>query len=245
MIEPYYQEEDIIIYNNGCLEVLKEIPDESVDLIITDPPYNIGDSNKLTKVGNTITTNKEAWGEWDNYDITDYDNLIFDVISESYRLLKNGGSLYMFTNRRDIGYFIRHAIQKGFMYANLLAIVKQNPLPHFRKNNWRSAFELCMYLTKGKPKTFNFLSQDECINTYYYMIGQKETSHPTEKPKEFIAKLVKVSSNKGDLVLDPFLGSGTTARACKDLSRKCIGIEISEEYIKMAIKRLGQEVLNV
>lgn len=244
MIKPYYEEENIIIYNDNCLDAIKELQDESIDLVVTDPPYNIGDTNKRTKVGNKIVPNMEAWGEWDNYDKKEYDEFIFKLIAEMYRVLKKGGSFYMFSAREDNGFFIREAVRVGFTYRNQLAIIKTNPLPHFVKNNYRSAFELCFYVTKGKPKTFNFLSQQDCINIYPYIIGKKYTKHPTEKPLVFIEKIVKISSNENDTVLDPFIGSGTTAVACKNLNRKCIGVEINKKYCDMSIKRLEYGVLN-
>lgn len=233
-----YQENNITIHNRDCIEVMSEIEDEKFDLIIADPPYNIGDDNKRTKVGNVVMTNKEAWGEWDSFTQRDYDRFIFKVIRESYRILKKGGSFYMFSAREDNGYFIRYAMRKGFKYKNTLAILKQNPLPSFRMNNWRSAFELCMYLTKGKPKTFNFLSQEECVNVYPYLIGRKETDHPTEKPRGFIERIIQVSSNEGDIVFDPFLGSGTTMIAAINLGRKFEGCEKSEAYFNEILKRL-------
>jgi len=244
MIKPYYEKENIIIYNDNCLDIIKELQDESIDLVVTDPPYNIGDTNKRTKVGNKIVSNMEAWGEWDNYDKKEYDEFIFKLIAEMYRVLKKGGSFYMFSAREDNGFFIREAVRVGFTYRNQLAIIKTNPLPLFVKNNYRSAFELCFYVTKGKPKTFNFLSQQDCINIYPYIIGKKYTKHPTEKPLGFIEKIVKISSNENDTVLDPFIGSRTTAVACKNLNRKCIGVEINKKYCDMSIKRLGYGVLN-
>lgn len=226
-----------------CIEEMKKLPDNSVDAIITDPPYNIGDDNKRTKVGNKIMSNMDAWGEWDNFDKEEYDNFIINFIKESYRLLKEGGVFYCFTAREDNGFFIRKAIEIGFVYRNQLAIIKKNPLPHFNKNNYRSAFELCFYVSKGKPKTFNFISQRKCVNVFNYLIGKKETNHPTEKPIEFVRNIIEISTNEGDVVLDPFAGSGTTGVACKQLGRKYILIEKEEKYVEIIKSRLAQQIL--
>ena len=242
-MKPYYQEDNITVYNHDCMEIMDSMEDESVDLVVTDPPYNIGDENKRTKQGNFIKSNKDAWGQWDSFDKKEYDEMMRRVISTCYRLLKDGGAFYMFTAREDNGFFIREAVKAGFTYANQIVIIKTNPLPHFCKTNWRSGFELCMYLTKGKPKTFNFLEQPQMINVFYYLIGKKESRHPTEKPLKVVRQIIEVSSNRGDVVLDPFLGSGTTARACKNTGRRCVGMEISEEYCQTIVNRLGQEVL--
>ena len=101
-----------------------------------------------------------------------------------------------------------------------------------------------MYLSKGPPKTFNFLSQQECINAQYYSNGELRTDHPTEKPLTIIKRLVEVSSNTQDLVLDPFMGSGTTALACKLTGRRFVGFEIMPDYLQMAKDRLVKSELN-
>ena len=164
--------------------------------------------------------------------------MIMAVISECYRVLKPGGAFYMFTAREQNGYFVRQGLARGFTYRNQLAMVKKNPLPSLSKSNWRSGFDLCMYLTKGKPRTFNFLSQQVCKNVFHYSNTQRETDHPTEKPLSVIRLLVEVSSQASDRVLDPFMGSGTTAVACLELGREFLGFELEKEYIDMARKRL-------
>jgi len=232
------------IYNMDCFEGIKNIPDNSVDLIVTDPPYNIGDDVKSTKQGNNIISTKLAWGEWDCFEKEEYDLFFINYLKECYRILKDGGTIYCFSARKDNGFFIREAVKIGFKYLNSLVIIKDNPLPHFNKTNWRSSFELCFYACKGdKPKTFNFLSQNQMINKYNYLIGKKYTNHPTEKPLEFIKLLIKVNSNENDVVFDGFMGSGTTAVASKQLNRNFIGFEISKEYLKMSNNRLNQNTL--
>lgn len=226
------------IHRIDAIEGLKRIPDASVDLVVTDPPYNIASNDRSTMLKGKIISTMKAWGAWDHFHPFDYDILIMSVISECYRVLKPGGALYMFTAREQNGYFVRKAVTRGFVYRNQLAMVKKNPLPSFSKTNWRSAFEACMYLTKGKPKTFNFVSQAECKNVFHYANTHRQTRHPTEKPLDLIKLIVLVSSNEDDLVVDPFMGSGTTAAACKELGRNFLGFELEPEYIKMANERL-------
>ena len=226
------------IHRIDAIEGLRRIPDASVDLVLTDPPYNIAARNKSTMQGGRIVSTMQAWGAWDHFHPFDYDILILSVISECFRILKPGGALYMCTAREQNGYFVRKAVQRGFLYRNQLAMVKKNPLPSLSKSNWRSAFEACLYVTKGKPRTFNFVSQAECKNVFHYANSRRETKHPTEKPLSFINLIVRVSSNEGDLVLDPFIGSGTTAVAAKALGRAFLGFELEREYIEMANQRL-------
>jgi len=226
------------IYRMDAIEGMKRLADESIDLIVTDPPFNIAHKNRLTIQHGKIVSTMAAFGEWDHYHPFDYELLILQALSQSYRVLKDGGALYMFLARENIGFFIRQAIARGFTYRHLLALVKTPQLPSFAKQNWRSGYELCMYLSKGKPKTFNFLSQRECVSVHTYPIRHKVTDHPTEKPLEFIKRLIEVSSNPDDLVLDPFMGSGTTALASKQLGRRFIGFERSPMYVRMARDRL-------
>lgn len=230
------------IYLMDTIEGLKSLGDNSVDLIVTDPPYGIADEIKKTIHRGKLQSTKEAWGKWDSFHPFDYDTFIRQVLSECYRVLKPGGSIYMFLAVEQVGHFVRKAVQRGFKYRKLLAIVKKTPQPSIYKNSWRGAFELCMYLTKGTTKTFNFISQSDLVNVYTQDTRRRESKHPTEKPLELIRRMIKVSSKPGDLVLDPFMGSGTTAVACKQLGRQFLGFERDLEYLKMAEERLRKAV---
>ena len=231
------------IVHGDAMELIKELQDESIDLVVTDPPYNIGGGNKRTKVGNKLVSNKEAWGKWDIFGVDEYDIFIFNILEECYRVLKDGGSLYFFTAREMNGYFCNYATRKvGFHYNNSIAMVKSNPLPSFSKSNYRNAFELAFFVSKGKPSALNFLSQKRMHNVYYHQIGStKETKHPTEKPVNLFKKLILVSSNEEDVVLDPFMGSGTTAIASMQTNRNYIGFEMDDEYIEEINKRIKKE----
>jgi site-specific DNA-methyltransferase (adenine-specific) len=223
-----------------ALAGLKRIAPDSVDLVVTDPPYNIAAKDRITMRSSKPMSTYAAWGSWDSLHPFDYDLLIMSVISECYRILKPGGSLYMFTAREQNGYFVRKAVARRFTYRNQLVMAKKNPLPSLSKSNWRSAFEVCMYVTKGKPKVFNFLSQAECKNVFHYSNTKRYTRHPTEKPLDLIELMIKASSNECELVLDPFMGSGTTAVAAKALGRRYLGFETDLEYVRMARERLNR-----
>jgi site-specific DNA-methyltransferase (adenine-specific) len=227
------------IHRMDALAGLAKLDDASVDLVATDPPYNIASAAKQTIRHGKLMSTKEAWGAWDTFDPFDYELWICQVISQCYRVLKPGGALYMFTAREDNGHFIRRAVQRGFTYRQQLVIVKKNPLPSFAKSNWRSATETCLYVTKGKPSTFNFISQPECVNVYHHPTVHRLTDHPTEKPLGLLTRIVQVSSNTGDLVVDPFMGSGTTAVAAKRTGRRFIGFETDAGYVRMARERLA------
>lgn len=229
------------VHQLDAFEGLSQLPDCSVDLVVTDPPYGIASPSRTTIRKGEVMSTKRAWGAWDTFAHPfDYDVMILRLISECYRVLKPGGALYMYLARENCGYFIRHAVARGFTYRNELALVKTTPLPSLHKKNWRSAFELCMYMVKGpRPATFNFVSQRECTNTYPHASRVRHTDHPTEKPLEMIRRIVRVSSHPGDLVLDPFMGSGTTAAACVETGRRFVGFETSGEYVRMAEARIA------
>lgn len=216
---------------------MKQLPSDSVDLIVTDPPYNIASKSKVMILQGKVRSTAEAFGHFDTYHPFDFDNLIRQLISEAWRVLKRGGSMYMFTARETNARFIDLAVQRGFTYRNVIALTK-NPGPSIYKNAWRSGFDLCLFMTKGRIGTFNFLDQSEMSNVYKYAPRSKQTKHPTEKPIELIEKLIRVSSKPGDLVLDPFMGSGTTAAAAKTLGRRYLGYELHTPYLKMARQRL-------
>lgn len=240
------------IYCMDCMEGMKQLDDNSVDLIISDFPYNISNyGNSLTKKGSDIV--QGDFGEWDKWeDMEDYLNWVEKVIMEMLKKCKDNVSLILFFDNRLAGYIGYSLERKGVCkYKSPLIWKKNNPIPHVRKTGFRSSFEHAIWLIKEdpkknetiKPKTFNFLEQEEMCNVMEYFIGQKDTIHPTEKPLDLTKRLVKIFSNEGEVVLDCFIGSGTTALACKQLNRKFIGFEIDKRYFKIANERLSQMTL--
>ena len=222
-----------------CFKIMPTLPEESIDLILTDPPYNIANKNKLTKVSGEITSNKEAWGNdfLDNYTDMQFLQFMQDCSDNFYRLLKPGGSVIIFYDRGK-PFFLKPFYDK-FTLKNVFAFVKQNPIPHFRKNNYRSGYEQAMWFSKGTPKTFNFINQYEMINVFVGNIGQKETSHPTEKPNWMIKPLILRHSDPGQVIMDPFSGSGTICKYAKYFDREYIGIEKEKEFYDMSVKRVN------
>lgn len=226
------------IHLRDAIEGLKALPDQSVDLIVTDPPYNIASKSRQTMRGSRLLTTAESFGSWDVMHPFDHEILMLQVISEAYRVLKQGGSFYLFTGRHENGYYVRKAVERGFTSRTQIAIVKTPAMVSVYKNAWRSGFDMCMFLTKGRVGAFHFPGHAEAVNVYQHHIQRKHSTHPTEKPLELIKRFVKVSSNPGDLVVDPFMGSGTTAVACKALGRRYLGFELNPDYVKMAEDRL-------
>ena len=226
-----------------CLEYLKSLPDECVDLIVTDPPYNISQKQDLKINGRII---KKNFGDWD------FGFNPEPVLAELRRVLKPKGQIYVFCGTEQIPIYMQEFIEKWY-FRNLLVWYKTNPPPRLSKTNYLFANEYIVYAIKerGKPSlsTFNFSTQSTMHNTFISgsLQGKERlrekngmSIHPTQKPLAILKKLISVSSKEGDIVLDPFMGIGSTAVACKELNRNYIGCELNSKYVEWAKKRLNQ-----
>ena len=238
----------IDLYLGDCRDKIKDIPHKSIDLILTDPPYNIASGNKLTLVGNKPTYNRKAWGNdfqdhWET--IRDYAIWLDDIVSSWLPLLKDTGSIIMFLDRNYSGMFIVHLQNLGLMPRQKLYFEKLNPIPHFRKTNYRSCIEEAVWFSVSDNFTLNFSSQQEMTQLFKGYIGvtAKETDHPTEKYRWMIAPLILNHSNEGDMVFDPFAGSGTVPVICKSLQRDCIACELNPKFYKIMEQRMQQDYL--
>lgn len=236
------------IHNCDCLEGMKQIEDNSINLVFTDPPYNISklnDCRDRSKFNLPVMRRKSPlkydFGEWDNMERNEFLEFTRKWLKESCRVLKDGGAIISFFSKDDISFLKWVGTEYDIRTRTIFSWHKTNPVPSFRKVNYLSACEFIWIGSKGKTKwTFNFMKQKEMHN--FYETSNKsaygETNHPTEKPVSLITHLLKIHSNDGDIILDPFMGSGTTAVACKQLNRNFIGFEISKEYCEIAEKRL-------
>jgi len=229
----------------NCLEIMKDIPDNSIDLVVTDPPYQIRWKQQMELHGRKPFYHNfdQLKGEngWDSADLKELYRFIFP---EFDRILKKNGSILMFTSQEGIGYMTDEARRNNLDMKATIFWHKTNPIPQVRKKNYLSAVECIVWIFRRNPEkvsyTINFKTQKEMQNWFEFPIcgGQERTNHPTQKPLKLINKLIEIHSNENDIVLDPFLGSGTTAVACKKLNRRFIGIEINPEYCKIAEDRL-------
>ena len=229
------------IKHADCLLYLKTLPDNSVDLVVTDPPYNVSQKTNI-KYGNLNVT--KNFGKWD----FGFDPL--PVLKELKRVLKPNGHIYVFCATKQIPLYISE-FEKEWFFRNLLVWNKTNPAPRISKTNFLFANEYIIYAINEKVKmtetTFNFSKQNEMHNIFITSALQgkerlkhanRKAIHPTQKPLSVLKKLIEVSSNKGNIVLDPFMGVGSTAVACKELGRKFIGCELDKKYIEYANRRL-------
>lgn len=248
-----YKIEEIInrVHCADCLEFMKNIPDNSIDLILTDPPYNISkenDNRNRSNLNSPIMRRKSPlkydFGEWDNMSREDFLTFTKNWLLECCRILRYGGTIISFFNKEDISFLGWETKKMNIRTRTIFTWCKQNPVPSFRKVNYLSATEFIWIGSKGKSDwTFNFNYQKEMMNFMNIPNASSygETEHPTEKPLKLIKHFIKIHSNQNDIILDCFLGSGTTAVACLQTNRKYIGIEISPEYCKIAEERIKQE----
>ena len=238
--KPYYDENGITIYHGDCLEIVAGLSDCEIDGVITDPPFSSG---TRTDAGKAMRGGMQRGAKWDD-DWFSHDNmathgflfLIRLLGVELLRVTKRGGSGHFFIDWRMYPNLYGALESSGWIVKNLVVWDKG----HFGMGaTYRNQHELIIYSEKQGSSTFN----DRGVGNVITTARSGGEFHPTEKPLELISSLIKVVTDPGMTILDPFMGSGTTLRAAKDLGRKCIGIEIEEKYCEIAVRRLAQEVL--
>jgi site-specific DNA-methyltransferase (adenine-specific) len=227
---------NIKIYNQDCMEMLKNIPDNSIDLIITDPPYDVSCTGGGGSQGHKIATMGEDLVDLninEGYDIR-------TVGKEIIRVMKKI-NVYFWCNKKQIPEYFDFYVKENDCKFDILTWNKTNPVPTY-SNKYLSDTEYCLYFRNGgycNPANW------EDGKTYWYEpinnADKKVWEHPTIKPQHMIEKLIRNSSKQGQLVMDLYLGSGTTAAACKKLNRNFIGSEINEKYYKIALDRVENQ----
>lgn len=225
------------IYNEDCLVGLKKIPDNSIDLVLIDPPYDIctaGGKKGNDKLSHDIMKlEKELI---DNNLVSSFD---IKVLDEIVRVMK-GINIYIWCNARQIPMYIKYFNLQLQCKLEVVIWGKTNPIPLF-SNKYMNDKEYCLYFRKDgycKPKSY-----EDAKSIYISKVNvedKKKYQHPTIKPLELIRRLIRNSSKENDLVLDCFLGSGTTAVACVLENRKYIGFEINKKYFDIANKRISE-----
>jgi site-specific DNA-methyltransferase (adenine-specific) len=230
MIREYFRTGLGVLYLGDVVEVLKSLPDESVDLVIADPPYNSGI-------------------EWDRKD----DVWQFEWLEKIKRVMKEGASLYVFFAPLNM-YEVEGWIRKNLTLKNVMVWFHPNLYGaglSYGSDRWKSTWDVVFYAVKGERAKHGKKVAEEGYRLdprgggFDVMVypQPRPLLHKAEKPLELVMKLVHCSSNEGDVVLDSFLGSGTTAVACERLWRKWIGIEIEERFCEVAKKRIEQELM--
>ena len=243
------------------LKIMKTIPSKSVDLIFADPPYNLQLKDTLYRPDQTtVEAVTQDWDKFNTY--KEYDNFTEQWLKESKRILKKGGALWVIGSYHNILRVGTSIQNHGFWILNDIIWHKTNPMPNFRGTRFTNAHETLLWCTTSREAkyTFNYQNLKElndgkqmrsdwyipiCSGKERLRENNNQRSHPTQKPEALMYRIILSSTNKGDIILDPFLGSGTTAVVTKKLQRNFIGIEQDKKYVALANKRLKQtKVLN-
>ena len=222
----------MIILNADYLPAIKNLKNDSIDLIVTDPPY------KVISGGNKSAGRPVGILERNDGKIFEHNDVDMAVaFKEMYRVLKDDSHIYIMTNMLNLFKFHEQMIEAGFKIHNLLVWKKNNCTP----NRWyMKNCEYTIFARKGKAKTINNPGA-KTVHDFDNILGTK--NHPTEKPVELIKFYVENSSNEGDTVLDPFMGGGSCAMACKNINRDFIGFEIDPIHFKTTQDRLTERTL--
>ena len=214
------------IYNEDCLEGMKRIPDGSVDLIVTDPPYlmnyKTGRRKDKTHRFNDVILN-------DNNE-----QLIVDYIKECYRILSDDTAMYLFCSSNKVDFF-KKELEKVFSIKNMIIWVKNNHTAGDLESAFGRKYEIVFLVNKGQRK-FN---GERLTDIWEFpKVSSDGQLHQNQKPIELIKRCIDKHSNVGDVVFDGFMGSGTTAAAALDTNRNYIGFELDEYYFNVAEKRI-------
>ena len=222
---------NITLYNEDCLNILPTIPDESIDLVITDPPY--GFKYELWRPKRERLCDQPILNDNENY----YE-LLDETLKECYRIMKDGSAIYIFCGYQKIEGFVE-LVKKYFKYKNILVWVKNNWTAGDLYGNYGTKTEYVIYATKGR----HILNGKRNHNVLEYKrIPPTQAHFKFQKPLDLLKFLIEKSSQENDLVLDPFMGSGSTIIAGKLLNRKTIGIEADPNTYEIALNRIKEEV---
>ncbi len=247
--------ENVIIEGN-CIEVMNRLPEKSVDLIFADPPYNLQLGGDLTRPDNSeVDAVKDDWDQFDSFD--DYDLFTHEWLSACRRVLKDTGAIWVIGSYHNIfrvGTILQDA---GFWIMNDVIWRKTNPMPNFKGTRFQNAHETLIWATKHpnqKPYTFNYDAlktfNDDlqmrsdwtipiCTGSERLKKEDGKKVHPTQKPEALLHRVLLATSKPGDMILDPFSGTGTTAAVAKALGRRFIGIEQEKAYLRHSRDRVA------
>lgn len=242
------------IIHADCLTALKALPDQSVDLIFADPPYNLQLRDTLVRPNQTVVDAvDDAWDKFD--DFAAYDAFTRAWLAECRRVLKDDGTIWVIGSYHNIYRVGAALMDLGYWILNDVLFAKTNPMPNFRGARFTNATETLIWAKKSREQkryTFNyqamkaFNDDKQMTNVWNLPIcsgaerikvdGKK--AHSTQKPEALLYRVLLASSNPGEVVLDPFFGSGTTGAVAKKLGRHFIGIEREARYVEVARARI-------
>ena len=242
------------IIDGDCIDVMAGLPDNCIDLIFADPPYNLQLKNQLHRPDNSkVDAVDDHWDQFTSF--AAYDDFTSRWLHQARRILKPNGAIWVIGSYHNI-FRVGTAMQdEGFWILNDVVWRKSNPMPNFRGKRYTNAHETMIWASKseGGKYTFNYEALKAlnegiqmrsdwvlpiCTGHERLKNEDGEKAHPTQKPESLLHRILVGSTNPGDVVLDPFFGTGTTGAVAKMLGREFIGIEQEESYRKVAAERI-------
>jgi modification methylase len=243
------------IINGNSLEILKKIPDKTFDLVFADPPYNMQIGETLRRPNDSkVNGVDDKWDQFQSF--KHYDDFCKNWLIECKRILKDNGGIWVIGSYHNIFRLGYHIQNLDFWILNDVIWRKNNPMPNFKGTRFTNAHETLIWASKSKKSKYKFNYQSlKCFNDDLQMRsdwmlpicsgkerlkknGQKV--HSTQKPEALLYRIILSTTDKGDSIFDPFLGTGTTAVVAKKLGRKYCGIEKDKKYFSAARKRIEE-----
>lgn len=249
------------IYNWDCIKIMKEkIENNSISLIFADPPYNLSWKDMKLVWNKTWWDWKKVNEAWDTMSEDDYFEFTNDWIKESYRILKDNGSIFISATYHNLGEVLMNLKINWFKVNNIITWYKSNSMPNITKRSFTHACEYIVWATKWKWWTFNYevskqinpekqkdWTEKQMRDMWILPLCQwqerikwedNKSLHPTQKPEELLRRIILIWSNELDIIFDPFNWSGTTTYMAKVLNRQYIWIEKEEKYYKASLDRM-------
>jgi len=243
------------ILKGDCIAMMQTIPDNSIDMIFADPPYNMQLGGDLKRPDNShVDAVTDAWDQFESLEI--YDRFTTSWLREARRILKKDGAIWVIGSYHNIFRVGSELQNAGFWIQNDIIWRKANPMPNFRGTRFTNAHETLIWATKSKDSKatfhYEFLKEQNdgvqmrsddwfipiCSGDERLRGDEDDKIHSTQKPEELLKRVIMSTSRPGDVILDPFFGSGTTGAVAKKLGRHFIGIEREDKYIKAASARI-------
>jgi modification methylase len=243
------------ILRDDCVAAMKALPDKSIDLVFADPPYNLQLGGDLYRPdGSQVDAVDDDWDKFDSYE--SYDRFSRAWLHEARRILKDDGTLWVIGSYHNIFRVGADLQDEGFWILNDIVWRKANPMPNFKGTRFTNAHETLIWAAKSETAryTFNYQAM-KALNdelqmrsdwTFPICSGGERLkdddggkAHPTQKPEALLYRILLATTKPGDVVLDPFFGTGTTGAVAKRLGRRWIGIEREPKYVRVARERIA------
>jgi site-specific DNA-methyltransferase (adenine-specific) len=255
-IKPYYENKEysIKLFHGDCLQILPQFLHDSIDMIFADPPYFLSNGGITCHAGRMVSVNK---GKWDiSHGVEENHKFNLAWLSECQKVLTKNGVIWV-SGTAHVIFSVGFAMQQlGFKILNDITWFKPNASPNLSCRYFTHSTETVIWAAKSKKSkhTFNYelmkqISNGKQMRNLWEISPPQPKEkihgkHPTQKPLKLLERILLASTNEGDVVLDPFNGSGSTGTAALGLGRKYIGIEMSQQYLDLTIKRLEDELKN-